>query len=95
MSEVEQHIYLWTIIHWGSNVIWNSNSASYTEQTLLSSHQEVTFSWCNGKFVHLALNNNHSHIVIQSDYLRQLVRNDMDVNEHERLSNSILRHKLK
>ena len=24
-----------------------------------------------------------------------VVRNDMDVNEHERLSNSILRHKLK
>jgi hypothetical protein len=25
----------------------------------------------------------------------QLVRNDMDVNEHERLSNVTLRHKLK
>jgi len=47
--------------------------------------------------------NNISVISLQSVLLVEetglmkyyLVRNDMDVNEHDRLSNNILRHKLK
>ena len=47
---------------------------------------------CHGITCLQKLNNNHVHA---HTYLSKLVRKNMDINEHERLSNITLRHKLK